>query len=78
MSFAVIKYTFNLLIRLLIPLIIPYGGELMDMLGLNVMDSKCVKYFENFCRQLFDQRKSAAGGRTNDFLNLMSKWCTAF
>ena len=51
---------------------IPYGGELMDMMGINVLDSKCVKYFENFCQQLFDQRKSAAGGRTNDFLNLMN------
>jgi len=63
----------NPTIKLLIPLMIPYGGELMDMMGVNVLDSKCAKFFENFCGQLLHQRKSVAGGRTNDFLNLMIK-----
>ena len=45
----------------------------MDALGLSVLESKSMKFFDDFCRGLLNQRKKDAGGRASDFLNLMCK-----
>ena len=45
----------------------------MDALGLTVLESKSMKFFDDFCRGLLNQRKQDAGGRASDFLNLMRK-----
>ena len=38
--------------QFIIPVIVPYGGEIMDALGFNVFPSKSIDYFEKFCRQI--------------------------
>ena len=38
--------------QFIIPVIIPYGGEMMDALGFNVFPKSSIEYFEKFCRQI--------------------------
>jgi len=58
-------------VQFIIPVIVPYGGEMMDAFGLSVYPKKSIEYFEKFCRQILSQRKEIKEGRTSDFINLM-------
>jgi len=57
--------------KILIPFVIPYGGNIMDALGVTSFDTRCLNFFEKFCRDVLNQRKQNKGGRGKDFLNLM-------
>lgn len=38
--------------QFIIPVIVPYGGEIMDALGFSIYPSKSIHYFDSFCRQI--------------------------
>ena len=38
--------------QFIIPVLIPYGGEIMDALGFSILPKKSKEYFEKFCRQI--------------------------
>ena len=38
--------------QFIIPVIVPYGGEMMDTFGFSVYPKKSIEYFEKFCRQI--------------------------
>ena len=38
--------------QFIIPVIVPYGGEMMDAFGFSVYPKKSIEYFEKFCRQI--------------------------
>ena len=38
--------------QFIIPMIVPYGGEMMDAMGFNVFPKSSIEYFEKFCRQI--------------------------
>lgn len=60
-------------VAILIPLLIPYGGEICDALGTYTFPKSSMNFFEKFCRQFISQRKESSEGRTSDFMNLMLK-----
>ena len=39
-------------VQFIIPVIVPYGGEMMDAFGFSVYPKKSIEYFEKFCRQI--------------------------
>ena len=56
----------------LIPLMIPYGGEILDAMGLCIWPKSGMKFFENFCTQILKERKNQPdGGRKTDLINIM-------
>ena len=38
--------------QFIIPMVVPYGGEMMDAMGFNVFPKSSLDYFEKFCRQI--------------------------
>ena len=38
--------------QFIIPMVVPYGGEMMDAMGFNVFPKSSIDYFEKFCRQI--------------------------
>ena len=56
-----------------IPMLLPKGGELFDVLGFTIFDTQAQSYFQSFTQSLIDQRLQSGQGRKHDLLGLMCK-----
>merc|ERR1711935_826954 len=59
--------------KMILPVIVPKGGELYNALGITIFDADAQKFFHQFTQSLIDQRTNNSGnaGRKRDFLNIM-------
>ena len=60
--------------KLIIPMIVPHGGDIMNALGMTVFHAEAQTFFQQFCESLIQQRQNDKSGRQRDFLNIMCKF----
>ena len=59
--------------KIIFPMIIPRGGDIMNALGMTIFHTESQKFFQSFCESLIQQRQNDKSGRQRDFLNIMCK-----
>ena len=60
--------------KIIIPMIVPRGGDIMNALGMTIFHAEAQTFFQQFCESLIQQRQNDKSGRQRDFLNIMCKF----
>ena len=56
---------------MLIPVLIPYGGDVMDAIGMNLLPHNYRTLIVRFFKEVIQKRVEDKSGRQKDLLNIM-------